>query len=467
MYTLSPEAVWTIAFEDLCLRIQHVFVREASRYRMQSYLRGLLSPIERKNGWQIAEEIGAPTPYGVQYLLDRAKWDEDAMRDALRAYVCEVLADPQAILVLDETGFLKKGTKSVGVQRQYSGTAGRIENCQIGVFLAYASPKGHALIDRELYLPKSWTQDPERSLAAHVPGEIAFATKPTLALHMLQHAWDAGIEASWVTGDTVYGSNRPLRIALETRRQAYAFAVSCQEQVDVSGRRVRVDNLAQERACSQWQRHSVGNGTKGPRLYDWMRIELSSSQAEGWQHWLVVRQSISSSGAKPPDQAFFLVFARTDTPLIEMAEAIGGRWSFEVGKGEVGLDDYEVRSWHGWYRHVTLCLLAQAFLTMLRIQSEESETCHHEGKENGTEDATPASEQTQNQQEPLRANVDLPVMVPLTLPEVRRLFYYLIEVPPFSSLYRLAWSCWRRMHQATARLYHYKRRLASLPHLQL
>ena len=471
MHPLSPEIVWTSTFDSLVQQMRPCFVRQGTWHRMQSYLRGLLSPVERKNGWRIAEEIGAVTPYGVQYLLDRAKWDEDAVRDALRTFVCEVLADPPAILILDETGFLKKGTKSVGVQRQYSGTAGRIENCQIGVFLAYASPKGHALIDRELYLPKSWTQDPERCRAAHVPEEITFATKPTLALRMLQRTWDAGIGATWVTGDTVYGSNPPLRTALETRRQAYALAISCQEQVDVSGRRTRVDDLAQERAHSQWQRHSVGNGAKGPRLYDWMRIELSSPETEGWQHWLVVRQSISTSGAKPPDQAFFLVFARTGTPLIEMAEAIGGRWSieqcFEVGKGEVGLDDYEVRSWHGWYRHVTLCLLAQAFLTILRIQSEGSETCHQEGKENGTEGTTPAPEQTQDQQEPSRANFDLPVMVPLTLPEVRRLFYYLIEVPPFSSLYHLAWSCWRRMHQATAQLYHYKRRIASLPHLQL
>jgi SRSO17 transposase len=330
-------------------------------------------------------------------------------------------------LVLDETGFLKKGTKSVGVQRQYSGTAGRIENCQIGVFLAYTSPKGHALIDRELYLPKSWTQDPERCRAAHVPGEITFATKPTLALQMLKRAWDAGVSAAWVTGDTVYGSNRPLRTALEMRRQAYAFAVSCQEQVDVSGRRVRVDDLAQERAHSQWQRHSVGNGAKGPRLYDWMRIDLSGPDAEGWQHWLVVRQAISTSGAKSPDQAFFLVFARTGTPLIEMAEAIGERWSieqcFEIGKGEVGLDGYEVRSWHGWYRHITLCLLAQAFLALLRIQSEGSETGAHEENESGVENSTPSTEPTPGQQEQSGMSLDLPVMVPLTLPEVRRLFY--------------------------------------------
>ncbi|MBO0794073.1 MAG: IS701 family transposase [Ktedonobacteraceae bacterium] len=279
----SPEAVWTCAFEVLCQKIQHVFVRQATCYRVQNYLRGLLSPIERKNGWQIAEEIGAPTPYGVQYLLDRAKWDEDAVRDELRAYVCEILANPQAILILDETGFLKKGTKSVGVQRQYSGTAGRIENCQIGVFLAYASPKGHALIDRDLYLPKSWTQDSERCCAAHVPADVSFVAKPALALRMLQRAWDAGVSAAWVTGDTVYGNNAHLRTALEARQQAYALAVSCQEHVNVAGKRMRVDDLTQESSQEEWQRHSAGNGTKGPRLYDWLRIELSSPETEGWQ----------------------------------------------------------------------------------------------------------------------------------------------------------------------------------------
>src|SRR3989440_919060 len=353
--TAIQVAAWADELGAVAGRIGRHFVRSEPRRRAAGYLRGLLSGTERKNGWQLAEHIGDPTPDGVQHLLARADWDADAVRDDLLGYVAEHLGDAAGVLVVDETGFLKKGTKSVGVARQYSGTAGRIENCQIGVFLAYASPKGHALIDRELYLPKSWTQDPERCRAAHVPEEITFATKPTLALRMLQRTWDAGIGATWVTGDTVYGSNPPLRTALETRQQAYALAVSCQEQVDVSGRRTRVDDLAQERAHSQWQRHSVGNGAKGPRLYDWMRIELSSPETEGWQHWLVVRQSISTSGAKPPDQAFFLVFARTGTPLIEIAEAIGGRWRieqcFEVGKGEVGLDGYEVRSWHGWYRH--------------------------------------------------------------------------------------------------------------------
>jgi SRSO17 transposase len=298
-----------------------------------------------------------------------------------------------------------------------------------------------------------------------MPADTTFTTKPALALQMLQRTWDAGISATWVTGDTVYGSNLPLRAALETRRQAYALAISCQEQVDVAGRRVRVDDLTRERSGEQWLRHSAGNGAKGPRLYDWMRIELSSPEVEGWQHWLVVRQSISS-GAKPPDQAFFLVFARTGTSLSEVVQALGGRWSieqcFEIGKGEIGLDDYEVRTFHGWYRHITLCLLAQAFLTVLRIQSEGSETDPHEEKENSAQNTTSSAEPAQGQQEQLQASLDLPVMVPLTLPEVRRLFSYLVGVTRFSFSYRFAWSRWRRTHQAIARLYHYKRRMAIL-----
>ena len=261
----SPEEVWTTAFNELSRRIKRYFGRQEPYHRAQTYVRGLMSSVERKNGWQVAEEVGEATPYAIQHLLDRAKWDADGVRNELRAYVCEALVDPHAILIIDETGFLKKGTKSAGVQRQYSGTAGRTENCQVGVFLAYASPKGHALIDRELYLPKSWTQDPERGLEAHVPRAITFATKPALAVRMLQRALDSGLSVAWITGDTVYGSNPYLRATLETRRQAYALAVSCQEHVDVVDKRVRVDDLAHERAREEWQRHSVGNGAKGPR----------------------------------------------------------------------------------------------------------------------------------------------------------------------------------------------------------
>jgi len=278
--------------------------------------------------------------------------------------------------VIDETGFLKKGTQSVGVQRQYSGTAGRIENCQIGVFLTYASTKGHTLLDRELYLPRSWTQDLDRCRAANVPAEVSFATKPELAARMLWRSLDAGLEVAWVTGDTVYGSAQPLRAGLEDRKQAYALAVACKEHVEVQGgTRKRVDQVARGMAREDWQVLSAGMGSKGPRLFAWARIELAAPAINGWQRWLLVRQSLDE-GAKPIERAYVLVFAPVGTTLQEMVEAYGVRWTveqcFEEGKGEVGLDEYEIRSWHGWFRHMTLSMLALAFLAALRANEEEN-----------------------------------------------------------------------------------------------
>ena len=348
-------------------------VRQEARERLQTYLRVLLSPVERKNGWQVAEEAGEATPYAMQHLLDRAKWDADGVRDELRSYVRETLGDEAGVLVIDETGFLKKGSKSVGVQRQYSGTAGRIENCQVGVFLSYASPKGASLLDRELYLPKSWTQDEERCREAKVPAEVGFATKPELAARMLWRTLDARVPASWVTGDTVYGSNPKLRAGLEARSQAYALGVRSHEWVEASGQRVRVDRLAKGLPASAWQSLSAGAGAKGPRLYDWACVQLSSPAPVGWQRWLVVRRSLPGAAVQEK-LAYFLVFAKSATTLEEMVFAIGRSFPveqcFEVGKGQVGLADYEVRSWHGWYRHITLALLAQAFLTVVRVQSQ-------------------------------------------------------------------------------------------------
>jgi SRSO17 transposase len=228
-------------------------------------------------------------------------------------------------------------------------------------------------VDRELYVPKSWTQDPERCRAANVPEEVVFATKPELAARMLWRTLDAGLTALWVTGDSVYGSHRPLREGLEQRSQAYALAVTCQEQVEVQGERKRVDRIAEGLEPDQWQRLSVGDGSKGPRDFDWARIELAKPEQEGWQQWLVVRRSLVE-GEKPAERAYVLVFAPSGTTLAAMAVAIGTRWSveqcFEEGKGEVGLDHYEVRSWQGWYRHITLCMLAHAFLVVLRTQSQ-------------------------------------------------------------------------------------------------
>jgi SRSO17 transposase len=369
----SAEELWTAQFQDVCERIGPSFARSETRSRAQAYLRGLLSPIERKNGWQLAEEAGESTPYSMQYLLDRAVWDAEQLRDVVREYVRETLGDANGMLVIDETGFLKKGNKSVGVQRQYSGTAGRIENCQIGVFVTYTSQAGHTLLDRELYLPKSWTNDPERCREADVPTEVGFATKPELAARMLWRTLDGGVKARWVLGDSVYGSHRPLRTGLEARSQAYALAVACKERVEVRGKQQRVDHVAREFATNDWQRLSAGSGSKGPRLFDWACVQIAGAEKEGWKRWLVVRRGLTS-GTKPAEVAYFLVFAPSATTLSQMVIAIGSRWTveqcFEEAKGEVGLDEYEVRSFHGWYRHMTLSMLAHAFLTVLRACSQ-------------------------------------------------------------------------------------------------
>lgn len=458
-----PEEIWTTAFHQLRQQIRRHFIRSEPHQQALIYLQGLMSGASRKNGWQVAEAMGEATPYAMQHLLDRARWDCDGMRDELRRYVREALASPDAGLVIDETGFLKKGCKSVGVQRQYSGTAGRIENCQVGVFLAYASARGHTLLDRELYLPKCWVDDQERCREAHVPKEVTFATRPELARRMLERTLDADLPVAWVTGDTVYGSAQPLRAALEVRKQAYALAVTCKEHVEVQGIRRRVDQVAGSLTGEDWQILSAGAGSKGPRLFAWARIELAAPEISGWQRWLLVRRSLDE-GTKPAEMAYVLVFAPTGTSLEEMVEAFGARWTveqcFEEAKGDVGLDEYEVRSWHGWYRHVTLSMLAIAFLTILRANEGENAPEKPEQTPQMPEPGANDSAQTQ-------VSSDLPVMVPLSVAEIRRLFFRLVGKSSLSFAYHLAWSCWRRAHQALARLYHYKRRSALTTHLQL
>jgi SRSO17 transposase len=338
-----------------------------------AYLRGLTSPVERKNGWQLAEQAGEGTPDGMQRLLATADWDADAVRDDLRAYVVEQLGDPGAVFVIDETGFLKKGTKSVGVQRQYSGTAGRIENCQIGVFLAYASPQGRTFLDRELYLPKEWAATPARRDAAAVPETVEFRTKPQLARAMVERALDAGVPARWVTGDEVYGGDRRLRVWLEERQLPHVLAVKSTEPLwtRTTWRQVAAKTLAAAVPEEEWQRLSTGDGAKGPRVYDWARVPIRALPEPGWDYWLLVRRSI----ADPTDLAYYVCFCPAGTPLAELVRVAGTRWAieacFESAKGEVGLDHYEVRRWPGWYRHITLALLAHAYLTVTRVRAEK------------------------------------------------------------------------------------------------
>ena len=357
---------WEKEFDALVERIGPHFARSEARIRARDYLIGLLSPVERKNGWQLAEQVGNQTPYGIQNFLGRAQWDANAVRDELRTYAIEHLEHSQAVLVIDETGFLKKGTKSVGVQRQYSGTAGRVENCQIGVFLGYASPQGYTFIDRELYLPKSWTSVPERCRCAGVPDEVEFATKPQLAQKMLKRAFNANVPTAWVTADEVYGGDRRLRLWLEEQQQAYVMAVSTQEPIWTNFEPHKVKELVATIPEAAWRRLSCGEGAKGPREYEWARSRFNCPHAPEWERWLLVRRSLTDK----TDMAYYVAFAPCGTTLEEMVSVAGTRWtietSFETAKGEVGLDHYEVRSMSGWYRHITLTLLAHAFLTVTR-----------------------------------------------------------------------------------------------------
>lgn len=373
---------WTAELETLDARLAPHFGRAEVRARASAYLRGLLSGAERKNGWQLAEDAGDSTPYGMQHLLGRAVWDVDAVRDTLRPYVTEHLGTEAAVLVVDETGFLKKGTKSVGVKRQYSGTAGRIENCQIGVFLAYATERGRAFLDRELYLPAEWTDDPARRDQAGVPPEVPFQTKPELAQAMLERALDGGIDPAWVVADAVYGDSRRLGMLLEEREQSYVLACSGKAYVWAGFTQQRVgDVLATLRqdADATWHRLSAGDGAKGPRLYDWARLPLNPPVQAGFDRWLLVRRAIDDPG----DLTAYTVFAPAGTTLPALAQAAGSRWQVEIGfeeaKGEVGLDEYEVRGWHGWYRHITLALVAHAVLAALRGRGQEIESAAPKG----------------------------------------------------------------------------------------
>jgi len=361
---------WGRQLDEVASRIGARFPRSETRDRVRSYLVGLLGPVQRKNAWQVAEQIGDADPYGVQYLMGRSEWDPDAVRDDLRGYVVEALGDPEAVLVLDETGFLKKGTKSAGVARQYTGTAGRIENAQVGVFLAYASRHGTAFLDRALYLPKEWTDDLDRCKAAGIPGGTAFATKPALARAMLERAFAAGVPAAWITGDEVYGGDGSLRRWLESERRAYVLAVRANQYVWVGLQQSTVAVLARALPKRAWHKITIAAGSKGPRRYAWAWVVINSDLGPAWRRWLLVRKSLDD----PEDLAYYIAAGPQRITLTRLAKAAGARWSiergFESAKQEAGLADYEVRSWTGWYRHVTLCLLAHAVLAAVRKLAE-------------------------------------------------------------------------------------------------
>ena len=422
-HSIEPDRWWD-SFGALLDRIAPRFSRYEPLRHAGALMVGLLSGLDRKNCWSIAEQRGDANPHGLQHLLSRARWDTEAVGGDLRRYVKEAFGDPEAIIAVDETGDLKKGTATVGVQRQYTGTAGRIENAQVAVYLTYIGVRGHALIDRALYLPKSWTDDPGRCAAAGVPEGTGFATKPALAQRMLFAALDDGMPAKWVTGDEVYGNNTDLRTALEDRQVGFVMAVSCDHRIPSPSGPVRVDSVARGMPAASWQVRSAGVGTKGPRLYSWALLDVSD-QRPGCRSMLLRRNDATG------ELAYYRCYSPVPVPLAELIWVAGRRWkieeSFQAAKGQAGLDQHQVRTWTSWHRWTILVMLAMAFLAV-----------------------TTAAE---------RDRAPAPVgLIPLTLNEFRRLFDALAVGVLTDREQILKWSIWRRKHQSTARLHHYRRR---------
>jgi SRSO17 transposase len=385
MATASIETtleLWASELRDAKARMRPLFTQERVAASAALFVEGLLGPERRKTGWMRAEAAGDPGPWRQQAILGRGRWEADALRDVVRDYALEALADADAVLVIDETGFLKQGKASCGVGRQYTGSAGKITNCQIGVFLAYTSRRGHALIDRALYLPKEWTRDPARRRAAHVPEEVEFATKPRLALDMTERAIAAGVPFAWVVGDTVYGTGE-VEMALRRAGKGYVLGTAATQPVNswidkplVSG---TAEQIAHGLDASAWQRLSAGEGTKGARLWDWAYLELADLEADEfnpalsgtWTRGLLIRRNLVNGAL-----AYFSTWCPAGTGIETLVAIEGQRWTiedaFETAKTELGLDHNETRSWHGWHRHVSLVMLAYAVLARVRQHANQA-----------------------------------------------------------------------------------------------
>lgn len=416
------------------------FARVEPRRTAAEFVTGLLADLEIKTSWQLAEHAGHDRPDAMQRLLYRATWDADAVRDDVRQVVIDRLGDPDGVLVVDETGDLKKGVHTVGVQRQYTGTAGRIENAQVSVFLAYASKHGHTLIDRRIYLPESWTSNPERREQAGIPATIAFATRSQLADDMITAALDATTPARWVTADEAYGNNTALRARLRRLRLGYVLAISRDRLIPIDGgkTRRRADDLAAGLPAWAWTRRSAGAGSKGPRLYDWAWLTdvgtddgtdgAPAAPTDGC-HSLLIRRNYTTG-----ELAFYRCWTPERAGLARLVHVAGTRWiveeSFQTAKGQVGLDQHQVRQWHSWHRFTTLALAALAILAICT-----ADTSHRDDHA---------------QPDTIRPSIN----------EIRRLINILILHPASSTAHRLHWSDWRLRHQARAKRAHYARRLS-------
>lgn len=371
---LEALSEWSTTLKTFQQKLRKHFARSEASLAAFNYIQALLSPVERKNGWQMAEQVGYSTPYRLQHLLGRAQWNADAVCAEVRQSAVAHLKSETDILAIDETGFLKQGEQSVGVQVQYYGTTGHLENCQVGVFMSYISDKGQTLIDRRLYLPRSWAQDQSKRKKTAIPEAVEFATKPQLAQQMLQSAINEGIRPVWFVADEVYGNDGSFWWWLEkTAKLPYLLTVNKKQPVVIGWHRYRAEDLVPQSDSQQWQRLSCGAGSKGERFYDWARVAVNCDQSEGCQRWLLFRRCLEHPD-DPRFISYYQVFAKNNTTLETMAQIAGQRWRieecFKFAKDQLGLGEYEVRSWHGWYRHITLVLAAQTVLSILRQQAE-------------------------------------------------------------------------------------------------
>ncbi|GAC1401520.1 MAG: IS701 family transposase [Ktedonobacteraceae bacterium] len=453
--TIKELEAWREEFEQFHARFADLFERSESREQAKKYLRGLLAQADRKNSWQVAEVVGDRVPDRMQRLLYRVPWDVEAARDRLQAFVIENFADEEGIGVVDETSFVKKGTHSVGVARQYLGAAGKLENGQVATVLSYAAKGAHVFLDRELYLPEEWVWDKQRCTEARVPEGVRFTTKPQQAIAMLLHAWEQGVPMRWVTGDEVYGDAPRLRETIQANGRFYVLAVSAntrvwtqrpevQEPQEQTGGRPRharrlapgapsarmVSEVVASWPSHAWKRLAVVEGEKGPIEYYWARAQVveSRDQLPGPDIWLLARRSLSD----PKQIAYYLAYAPAKSSLATLVSVASQRYTveqcIEEAKGETGLDEYEVRFWHSWYRHITLSMMAHAWLASIRKQEQGK-------KSSGTDE-----------------------LAGVTVPEVRRLLAIALPLPVRSPELRLAWSIFRRRKRFWARRSHYQRR---------
>lgn len=374
----NPDA-WATSFEAFFEQFATVFQRSETRQSAQQYVRGLLADVKRKNTWQMAEQLGLPTAHGLQRMLNEALWETQEALCQLRQVTSTRLGYDPGIGVLDESGFVKWGDQSAGVSRQYCGRLGKVENCQVGVFLGYVAPTGAAFLDCQLYVPQEWCADRQRCRAAKIPDDVQFQTKPQIAQTMLERVWSEGIAMQWVVGDTLYGNSPGLRTAIHQRQRYYVLAIGAHHHVipAATGQKTALNAVRASVPAASWHRFCFRIGEKGLIWYEWTALRVMMTNDAVGEQWLIIQRSLDEHS----DYTFWLSNAPIQTPLVDLVGVALSRHPIEnlieEAKGEVGMADYEVRHWHGFHRHMTLVMMAHTWLKLLQHDQREKKSAPH------------------------------------------------------------------------------------------